>query len=225
MNYGISCDPGSKNASLAVWCRRLKCGACTCNSTGKRHSRSWPESAIQNRTQRRRAADPAQHVPHRRFLVRSVLRRFAMQAPGLHRLTHRTGGLFVRHTGLYAKDCAALSCLAGVRTLCRRRSCREMVRRAFSPAKMRGAERETRDRLRRDAAIFYGTESAVCGTAQPFGRCGQHLEIRNDSQYAQNRYFGLYVACSGTFLRGFRGLHCAKASWRKAVSRRTRCCI
>ena len=70
MNYGISCDPGSKNASPAVWCRRLKCGACTCNSTGKRHSRSWPESAIQNRPQRRRAADPAQHVPHRRFLVR-----------------------------------------------------------------------------------------------------------------------------------------------------------
>ena len=70
MNYGISCDPGSKNASPAVWCWRLKCGACTCNSTGKRHSRSWPESAIQNRTQRRRAADPAQHVPHRRFLVR-----------------------------------------------------------------------------------------------------------------------------------------------------------
>ena len=60
MNYGISCDPGSKNASPAVWCRRLKCGACTCNSTGKRHSRSWPESAIQNRPQRRRAADPAQ---------------------------------------------------------------------------------------------------------------------------------------------------------------------
>ena len=71
MNYGISCDPGSKNASPAVWCRRLKCGACTCNSTGKRHSRSWPESAIQNRPQRRRAADPAQHVPHRRFFCPS----------------------------------------------------------------------------------------------------------------------------------------------------------
>ena len=44
-------------------------------------------------------------------------------------------------------------------------------------------------------------------------------------QYAQNQYFDLYAVCSGTFLRGFRGLHCAKAPWRKAVSRRTCCRI
>ena len=37
---------------------------------------------------------------------------------------------FVRHAGLYAKDCAALSCLASVCTLYRRHLCREMARRA-----------------------------------------------------------------------------------------------
>ena len=39
---------------------------------------------------------------------------------------------FVRHAGLYAKDCAALSCLASVCTLYRRHLCREMARRAGS---------------------------------------------------------------------------------------------
>ena len=39
---------------------------------------------------------------------------------------------FVRHAGLYAKDCAALSCLASVCTLYRRHLCHEMARRAGS---------------------------------------------------------------------------------------------
>ena len=251
MNYGISCDPGSKNASPAVWCRRLKCGACTCNSTGKRHSRSWPESAIQNRPQRRggnrsgaACAAPAfscpscaafatlsarlapAHAPHRRafrpahratpktaprFLARRVFTKFMPAAfvpgwcagrsspqnagrreretrdllPG--RMQCETGrseeGQPIRrnavpHRRFLVPSCAALQCrrpASPARTAPAGFSsgtpgftpkdarafllggCSQVMpavfvpRRAFSPAKMRGAERETRDRLRRGA--------------------------------------------------------------------------
>ena len=212
MNYGISCDPGSKNASPAVWCWRLKCGACTCNSTGKRHSRSWPESAIQNRPQRRRAADPAQHVPHRRFLVRPAplcnagARLAPAHAP--HRRAFRPA-----HRALRQRLRRAF--LLG--------GCSQVMPAVFVPRdgapgvqSRQNAGRRTRNARQTAAGCNVKPDAAKkgsrSGTAQPFGRCGQHLEIRNDSQYAQNRYFGLYVACSGMFLRRFRGLHCAKAS-------------